>query len=314
MAHRPKLRKLGNTGLEVSELTLGTWGLCAESYGPVFPEQREQTIARAIDAGITTFDMAPSWGPEGLSERAVAAGVGAAREQVVYVTRAGVTAAGSGPELAFSAAQLRESCEQSLGRLHTDRIDVWLLHNPSEDQLRSEEVVGTAEALTTEGKIRAWGAAVTHLEAARAAIEVGAQVLSLPYNLMSPNLWSALEHECTARNVAVFAHSVLLYGLLSGRYGPKKRFSAGDHRAHRWSREALEERVRLVGTRRALVRPQTLTLAAFSLRFVLSHPEIASTVIGPRTPGQVDAACLALDPTGTYLSRDELSTLRAQLA
>ena len=85
-----KTRKLGKTGIDVTELALGSWGLCAESYGKVFPEQRLRTFARAIEQGIRVFDMAPTWGEDGESEREVAEAVGTRRNEMVYITRAGL--------------------------------------------------------------------------------------------------------------------------------------------------------------------------------------------------------------------------------
>src|SRR5688500_16319579 len=137
-------RKLGNTGIEIGELALGTWGLCADAYGKVFDEQRAHTLARALEQGVRTFDMAPCWGPNGLSERAVAEAVCERRGECTYITRAGkVEHEDLGLVSDFSALGLYKSCQDSLARLRTDRIDILLLHNPSEAELRNEETRAT---------------------------------------------------------------------------------------------------------------------------------------------------------------------------
>src|SRR5690349_5728368 len=142
-----KTRKLGTTGLSVGELAVGTWGLSGEAYGKVFPEQRERTLLRALEQGVTVFDMAPSWGENGQSELDVAKAVGKRRDEVTYVTRAGQRPHEASLEPAFTQLQLQAECEASLVRLGTDRLDVWLLHEPRESDLRGEEARAAAEAL-----------------------------------------------------------------------------------------------------------------------------------------------------------------------
>lgn len=307
-------RKLPTTAIELSELTMGTWGLGAESYGRVFPEQRAHTLTRALDLGVRSFDMAPCWGDDGLAERAVAEAVGSRRDQVTYITRAGKTRNEHGLASAFSATELRSSCEGSLQRLGTDRIDVWLLHNPSEAELRSEEVRATAESLVSEGKVRVWGASVCQEEDARAALEVGAQVLCLPFNLLTPRAFWDIEADCRARNVGVLARSLLMYGMLAGRFGPKKRFGPDDHRARRWSPEALAERVRQTNELRDyLLDGPALNVTALALRFVLAHDTVSSAVVGPRTAGQLESLITCVEGEGPALPSAQLELLRTKL-
>lgn len=306
-------RKLPGDAIALSELTMGTWGLCAESYGRVFAEQRAHALARALSLGVRSFDMAPCWGDDGLAERAVAEAVGTRRDEVTYITRAGKVRGDHGLASAFSAAELRAACEGSLRRLGTDRIDVWLLHNPSEAELRSEELRSCAEALLSEGKVRAWGASVCHEEDARAALEVGAQVLCLPFNLLAPRGFWDVEAACRARNVGVLARSVLMYGMLAGRFGPRKRFGPDDHRARRWSPEALGERVRQTNELRDYAHGPALNVAALALRFVLAHDVVCSAIVGPRSAGQLEVLITHIEGAPPALPPEQLELLRAKL-
>ncbi|MDB4988047.1 MAG: aldo/keto reductase [Myxococcaceae bacterium] len=299
-----KSRKLGSTGLMLSELTMGTWGLYAESYGRSFPEQQSATLARAIDQGITTFDMSPTWGDEGASESAVAAAVGDRREQMVYITRVGQVQGEGGVAHAMSAKELREQCEASLKRLATDRIDVLLLQHPSIDNhLRDDAVHGALQALKQEGKIRAFGASVSHVDDARAALVTGAEVLCVPFNMLQPDIVWDLASECHEKGVGILARSVLLHGLLSGKWSEKKRFALDDHRAHRWSHDAIAVRVRKALEYKNRISAEVPSMATLALQWVLSHDDITSAVFGPRTPAQVVAATdslasqVALSPT-----------------
>jgi aryl-alcohol dehydrogenase-like predicted oxidoreductase len=304
-----RTRRLGNTGLTLGEVALGTWGLCGESYGRVFPDQRERTLARAIDQGFTVFDMAPSWGEDGASEREVAKAVGERREQTTYITRAGQAPGEHGLSPAFGAAQLEAECEASLRRLATDRIEVWLLHEPSETELRMDETRGAAEKLKQAGKVRAWGASVSQLDTARSALEAGVEVLCVPFNLLRQELVRELAADVSARGVGLIVHSVLGYGLLAGRWGPKKRFLNEDHRSQRWLPDTLAERVQQTSDLRYLVQGPVLSLASASVRFALAHDVVSCAVLGPRTPGQVEAAVqgLAGEP---YLPEELLARAR----
>lgn len=286
-----KKRKLGRTELEVGELTLGTWGLYAESYGRVFPEQQTATLQRALDQGITSFDMAPTWGDDGDAEKAVAHAVGTRRDEMTYITRVGRVRGEHGLSAAFSPDLLRAQVEASLTRLATDRIDVLLMQHPSSDEvLRDEGVRATLDALKTEGKLRAWGASVSHVDDARAALVAGSQVLCVPFNMLTPELVWDVQSECRAAGVGLLARSVLLHGLLSGRWGERKRFANEDHRAQRWSSEALAARVRMAEEFKQRTAPGASNMGSLALQFVLAHDDVSSAVFGPRTPAQVVAA------------------------
>ncbi len=287
-------RKLGQTGINMSVLGLGTWGLCAESYGKVFPEQRTRTLTRAIDQGLRVFDMAPWWGDDGASETEIRTLVDTRRAEMVYITRAGVRLHEAGPERAFDAKSLTAQCEGSLKRLATDRIDVWLLHEPREADLRSDEVRDCIEALRKAGKFRAWGVATSKIDVARAAMESDAQVLCLPFHLHKPELVWDLTTDAAARGIGLIARSVLLHGLLAGRWNKNKRFVPDDHRSQRWQTEALAERVQQTTDLRFLVHGDVLSLASAAQRFVLAHEAVSCALIGPRTPGQVEASVNAL--------------------
>lgn len=304
-------RKLGNTGLTLSVLGMGTWGLCAESYGKVFTEQRTRTFARAVEQGLRVFDMAPWWGLEGESESEVRAAVDTRRDEMVYITRAGVATQEGLVELAFDPESLTAQCEGSLKRLATDRIDIWLLHEPREGDLRSERVRECVEGLKKAGKIRTWGVATSQIDVARAAMDTGAQVLCLPFHLHRPRLIWDLTADAAARGVGLIARSVLLHGMLAGRWNNKKRFAPDDHRGQRWNMDALGERVQQTNELRYLVHGSALSMASAAQRFVLAHDAVTCALIGPRTPGQIEASVNALSGE-VMMPSEDLERVRRQ--
>jgi aryl-alcohol dehydrogenase-like predicted oxidoreductase len=308
-------RNVPRSDIALSELTLGTWGLCADAYGRVYPEQRQHTLQRALELGVKSFDMAPVWGEGGLAESAVAEAVGERRKEFVYITRAGKVRREHGLDSDFSTAALRASCEASLGRLKTDYLDVFLLHNPSDAELRHDETRAAVAQLQSEGKLRLWGACVSSEEDARAALEVGAQVLCIPFNLLSPSTFWDIEGLCTAQNVAVLARSVLMYGMLAAHFGAQKRFASEDHRAQRWSYDALKERVRQTNELRDhLYGGPSLSVLSLAVRFVLSHEAVTSAIIGPRTPTQVETLVNAIEGERPTLPDGQRVMLKAKLS
>jgi aryl-alcohol dehydrogenase-like predicted oxidoreductase len=109
--------------------------------------------------------------------------------------------------------------------------------------------------------------------------------------------------------VGLLARSILDHGLLAGRWTGKKQFAPDDHRALRWSPEALAERVAQLDERRFLLKGPVLTMAQAAERFVLAHDVVSSAVLGPRTPGQVEAS---IHPCAgeSYLPAEDLEQLR----
>ena len=137
------------------------------------------------------------------------------------------------------------------------------------------------------------------------------EVLCLPFNVLRPEALADISSDCSARGVGVLARSVLLHGMLAGRWSTKKSFVSDDHRALRWSPEALSERVQQVGDLRFLVHGPVLSLASAALRFVLAHDVVSCAILGPRTPGQIEASLQSLqgDP---YLPPEDLERARKQ--
>lgn len=297
-------RSLGRTDLRLSEITLGTWGIAEQSYGPVSPERFDQIVRASIDAGITSYDVAPVWG-DGEAERRVGRILADAKIESVVITRAGARRVGGRLEQSFGAMELVTDCEASLQRLQREQIDVWLLHDPGEEVLRREEWREAIDRLEESGKIRAWGVSAGDSAEARLAISAGAQAICLPYNLLVPQDLEDLAADIARAGCGVLARSPLSYGLLAGQWSESRIFAAGDHRARRWSQLAFAERIRQVNAMRFLVGAQHPDLATAALRFVLAHPAVTTAIVGARSPVQVGSAAEAASGP-PYLSDDDM--------
>ncbi len=305
-----RARTLGRSKLDVSELTLGTWGLAGSAYGPVSREAFEGVIVRALELGITTFDVAPLWG-DGLAERIV--GAFTQGRSTRLITRAGAVREGRAIERRFGAEAIRESCEASLRRLGRERIDVLLLHHPTEDVLAGGEAREAMKALAQEGKIDAWGVSTGTYARARAAIFAGASVIAVPYNVLFSDLLHDLSDDVVTENLGVIATSPLDYGVLSGRLTESARFPSGDHRRNRWTPTALRVRVRQAELLTFLLSKDVRSLACAAVRFVLASKLVSTCAIGPRSIEQLEelATCSVEPP---YLPEEHLTRIAQVLA
>jgi aryl-alcohol dehydrogenase-like predicted oxidoreductase len=293
-------------------MALGTWGLSGDAYGPVEAADARRVIDRALELGFTLFDTADAYGG-GAMEKLLGEAL-APHPAVTIVTKGGTDRSTDPPRKRFDFDYVRASVEKSLKRLRRDRIDVYLLHNPSVDALLVDDAIGAMRDLKREGLIACWGVSAGDSEVARVAIERGAEVIELAYNLVHSIDLHRLAGEIMIARVGVLAHSTLAYGLLGGEWKPEREFPEGDHRSARWTKLELERRVQQIDAVRYLVRGDIATLRAAAVRFVLANNLVSSAVLGPRTVEQVDQLVREVGSGPVYLPDDELSRLPSVLS
>lgn len=304
-------RTLGRTNLSVSELGLGTWGLSGEAYGQVPEAERGQLIERARMLGITLFETADCYA-KGKMEEKLGELLGN-DEEAFIVTKWGTDRSNNVARKRFDAEYLRKACDQSLERLKRTKITVGLLHNPSLKTIERREATDTLAALKAEGKLAAWGVSAGDDQVARAAIEAGAEVISLGYNVfrqkpLDASLAAIKEHE-----TGVFAHSVLNYGQLCGVWSPYRVFRAPDHRAERWTPDELKRRIRQLDAVRPLVSGEITSLRSAVVRFVLNNEHVGCTILGPRNGMQLDQLVREAGQAPPYLPEPKLVALKNRL-
>jgi aryl-alcohol dehydrogenase-like predicted oxidoreductase len=302
-----RTRPLGKTGVRVSEMALGTWGLSGDGYGAVDDESQERVLRRAVEMGVTLVDTADAYG-SGRMERLVGR-VLADHPDLVVVTKGGTDRTTSPPRKRFDAAYLRECVDRSIRRLGRQPIDVYLLHNPSEFAVRSGEAVDALVALKNEGKIAHWGVSAGDVDVGRAALQRGAEVIELAYNLVHASDLHRLAGEIMVSGAGLLARSTLAYGLLSGTWTANREFSEGDHRANRWTKPEIERRVEQLAAVRFLVRGDVWTMRSAAVRFVLSNRLVSSAVLGPRSVEQLEDVVREVGMGPIYLRDEDLMRL-----
>ncbi len=305
-------RPLGKTGLSVSELALGTWGLSGDAYGPVDPAVAERVVTRAVEIGVTTFDTSDAYGAgkmEALLGRLVPA-----TPDTLLVTKLGIDRTVAPPQKRFDVAYLERAVTASLKRLRRDRLDLLLLQHPTSGALHEGSAVTAALALKEKGLVAHWGVAVGDLDGARIAVEKGAEVIEIAYNLFHAFDLHRLAGDLMVAQVGVLARSTLSYGLLAGLWSKQRRFEAPDHRRDRWTATELERRLDQLEAVRYLVKGDVLTLRAAAVRFVLANHLVSAAVLGPHTVEQLEQLVRETGSGPTYLDDGDLAALPRALS
>ena len=300
-------RPLGKTGLVVSELAIGTWGLSGDAYGKVEEPDAEIVLRRAIEIGVEVLDTSDAYGA-GRMER-LCGKVAKDHTNVVIVTKGGLDRTTEPARKTFSAEFLRGAVERSLKRIGRDALQVYLLHNPTPETLWGGEAVDTMLALVKEGKIEHWGVAAGDEDVARAAIDKGAEVIELAYNLLHPIDLHRIQGDVMVGGCGVLARSVLGHGLLAGMWAKDRRFEDGDHRNERWSRLEIERRVEDLDAVRFLVMGDVHSLRGAAVRFVLANHHVSAAVLGPRTKEQLEQLIRETGGGPRYIHEDDLRQL-----
>jgi aryl-alcohol dehydrogenase-like predicted oxidoreductase len=295
-------RALGRTGLTVSEIGFGAWGIGGRtvnqtSYGDTDDRTSRAALARAYDRGVTFFDTSAAYG-NGHSEVLIGEALAGVRGKVVLATKAGYEAWDRRPD--FSAAAIVASTERSLGRLRTDYVDLLLLHNAPLDVLRAADVREALAGLESSGKIRSWGLSAKGPADAQAALRTGdIAVVQANFNMMDVRaVTSGLFDEVSHRAAGFIARTPLCFGFLAGTITRNTKFPPGDHRLS-WPDIQLANWIE--GARDLLAAVSAEPGAAgvqAALRFCLAFPQVSTTIPGILTADEAEhnASASALGP------------------
>ncbi len=306
-----KTRMLGDSDLEVSVISLGSW---LTYSGGVEKEQTLACTKAAFDAGITLFDTANGYG-QGAAESAWGE-ILKGYDRSSYVLATKVFFPMSETDKGLSAEQIAKQCDASLERLQTDYIDLYQCHRFDVD-VPIEETVEALAKLVEQGKVRHLGFSEWTPEQIQAALDVPGAPKFISSQPQYSMLWRAPEEEVfplTEENgISHIVWSPLAEGVLTGKYKPGEPLPEGTRASsaemstfikQRLTDETLEAVQRLV----PIAEEAGLSMAQLALAWVLRRGEVASAIIGASRPEQVHdnahAAGVSL-PDGIEAAIDE---------
>jgi len=304
-------RYLGDSGLKVSEISLGNW---ITHGGQIDDDTAVACVHAALDAGITTFDTADVYAAtraESVLGRALA---GQRREGLEICTKV-YWPTGPGPnDRGLSRKHILESIEGSLRRLGTDHVDLYQAHRYDHETPLHETMQAFADVVR-QGKalyigVSEWTAA--QIEAGHAmAADLGVQLVSNQPQYSA--LWRVIEAEvvptCRRLGVSQIVWSPIAQGVLTGKYRPGEAPPPGSRATdaqgagfvQRWLRDEVLERVQAL---RPVAADAGLTLAQLAVAWVLANDNVASAIVGATRPEQVAENAAA---SGVELDRETLA-------
>ncbi|MFB6847155.1 aldo/keto reductase family protein [Streptomyces sp. NPDC056373] len=313
-----EFRRLGNSGLVISELAFGNW----ITHGAQIDEETAQSCVRAaLDAGITTFDTADVYSETRAETVLGKALAGQRREGLVLSTKV-CHPVGPGPnDRGLSRKHVIEGCEASLRRLGTDYVDVYYAHR-YDPAVPLEETMSAFADLVRSGKVLYVGVSEWTAEQISRAASL-ARELRVPLVASQPQysmLWRVIEPQvvpaCEREGLGQVVWSPLAQGILSGKYRPGAGAPAGsragddagkgfvDMLVGHWMND--EGALRAVQELGPVAADLGLTMSQLALAWVLQNPSVSAAIIGASRPEQVKENVAA---SGVRLEQDVLDRI-----
>lgn len=295
-------RRLGKTGLEVSEVGFGAWQLGNDDqWGGMSEALAQDLVYSALDRGCTLFDTAPNYAKT-RSESLLGRYLKGHRREVVLVSKFGHRPDG---ETDYSVDWFWQSLHGSLERLRTDYLDVMLIHSPPLALLNGQDPIwASMRQAQAEGKIRFYGASIDYACQVREVLDTtDAQVLEVLFNVLHQDVRLAFDR-VRRDDVGVITKVPLDSGWLTGKYDARSIFEGV---RKRWSQSDIQRRAELL-EQLSWLTTEGYPLAEQALAYLLSYDEVSCVIPGVRSMAQLETN-FAVD--GRRLSEAERRRLEA---
>lgn len=299
------MRAFGDTGIEASEVGLGSWQLGRSADWPEGPDEDQavRLVHAALDAGVTFIDTAPGYAG-GSSELNIGAALrGRRRDRVVICTKFGHRSDGSS-DWAWSG--IEAAVVRSAERMGVDHVDIVVLHNPPPEVLdgTGSGHYDELERLRGKGTIRAYGASVDWSADVDTVLRTSeSRALEVRMSALFQETWPAVER-ARDRGAGTIIKVPLESGWLSGRYTADTVFAGV---RSRWSPGDIALRASLVNEFRSLL-PAGVSVSHGALRFLLAHDGVSTVIPGARSVellrDSIAAAAEPLPPETVAAIRD----------
>ena len=297
-------RKLGKTGFEISEISLGTWQVGGKWGDDFNHKTADEILNTAVDSGINFIDTADVYG-NGESEKAVGRFVKSRSEKIYVATKCGRQLNPHNNE-AYQPAVLRKFVENSLKNMGLETLDLIQLHCPPTEVYYRPEIFELFDRLKDEGKILNLGISVEKVEEALKGIEYdNVTSVQIIFNVFRQRPAELFFKQTQKKNVGVIVRVPLASGLLTGKFSSNSTFTEGDHRNFNRNGEQFDKGETFSGidyeTGLAAVEelkalfPKNTNLAPMALRWILQHEAVSTIIPGASKPEQVSANVDALN-------------------
>jgi aryl-alcohol dehydrogenase-like predicted oxidoreductase len=318
------MREIGTSGIEASAVGLGTWAIGGWMWGGTDEAVSIDAIRASIDAGVTLIDTAPAYGL-GRSEEIVGKAIAGRRDEVVLATKCGLVWHTDRGRHFFDQNQrpvhrylgpesIRHEIDQSLRRLGTDRIDLYITHW-QDPTTPLAETMAALDELKRAGKIRAIGASNASVADVEAYVAAGRlDAIQEQFSMVHRDIEAELVPLCARHGVSILSYSSLSLGLLTGKIGPKRVFEGDDLRIGdpRFSAANREKAVAFADEIGPVAEAQGATVAELVIAWTVRQPGITLALCGARNPDQAreNARAGALELGAADLDRIDAAARR----
>jgi aryl-alcohol dehydrogenase-like predicted oxidoreductase len=310
-----KYRKLGKSGIKVSEIGFGAWVIGLDWWGKkIDDDQAIRMLKRAYDVGINFYETADMYG-KGKSEKLIARTFKDMRNEVIYSTKWGydmynVEQVGHNeiPQK-HNPDHLEYALQQSLERLQTNYIDVYSLHNPKMNAIKDDNLFLSLDSLVNSGKIKSHGIALGPAigwedEGIIAMEKRNITCLQTVYNLLEQDPGRTLLDNAKKHNVGIMVRVPDASGILTGKINEKTIFDKNDHRANR-KKEWITEAMKKIEKMTPFLNTKGWDIYQLAIKFILSQKQVS--VVLPTVTDIEEIGTIAEMSDGNYLTEGELA-------
>ena len=295
-------RKLGKSGMDVSEIGFGAWAI-GGSWGPQNEQDSVAALHKALDLGVNFIDTAAGYG-DGKSERIIAEVLKTRKEKVVVATKTPPLPGHWPPspydnmDERYPETYLRENVEERLRNLKVECLDVLQLHTWTRAWNRNPRPFEILRKLQAEGKIWAIGVSTPEQDQ-NSVIDLmrggWIDTVQVIYNIFEQEPAAELLPVAQETNVGIIVRVVFDEGSLTGKFTPQTQFATDDFRNNYFAGDRLERAVQRADKVKVDMADSGLTLAQVAIKFALMHPAVSTVIPGIRNVAQAEANAAVSD-------------------
>ncbi len=299
-------RNLGRSDLVTSVIGFGGFPMGRGQYGPFDDDEVVRAVHRAIDLGVTLFDTAAGYGL-GEGERLLGKALLGKRDQVILASKGGA-----------SREKLEKDLEESLQRLQTDYLDIYMIHWP-DASVPMDDPMGALSDFQRQGKIRHGAVSnfsVAQLTEALKTFPLVSQQIG--YHLFDRRPEAETFPFCQERGLGVMAFGPMAHGLLTGTMTPETTFGKDDFRSRGtvfeqplFEGDHFLKKLERVDALQEFAAARGFTVAQLALAWVVSNPTVSVALAGTRRPAEIEENVRAVEWKMTEAEREEIAAIAA---
>lgn len=297
-----RYKKFGNSDLETSVVGFGGWPMGRGHYGSFDDDEVVRAVHASIDLGVTLFDTAAVYG-FGEGEKLLGRAIEGRRDRIILVSKAGIPWDEKGTRIRDSSREsLEKSLNESLTRLQTDYLDLFLIHWPDESRPMSVPMEAFAD-FQKQGKIRYGGVSNFSPQQMSDCLDVFPIVTNqVGYHLFDQRPEPEIIPFCADSGMGIMAYGSLAHGLLTGTMTPETTFEEDD-----WRRSLMAfgqpifkgqnflDNLKKVDTLKEMAADRGFSIAQLALAWVASEPTVSVALVGARKPEEIQENVAAAD-------------------